>query len=559
MKDFDMSPKTLSPYRFFLLVNTVACCMLLFLCSPLASSAASNETGAANRFGGTYTRPLLNAPSTLDPARTADIYATIVINQLFDGLVQFDSHLNPVPALAGFWEASPDGLTWTFYLRKGVKFHHGREVTSEDFVYSFTRLLDPSTKSKVARRFKHVRGAEAFRSKKAPRVDGFQALDRYTLQISLVKPYTALLSVLAMANTKVVPRELVEQSGKPFGEHPVGTGPFTFRKWESNESIVLDAYEAYHEGRPYLDQIEFKIGKQDSEMLEAFLRGELEETIVPSSKLGELQQDPRYRPYQHLRKPLLHLLYIGFNTQKPPFDNRKVRQAFNYAINKEAIVREIRNGNANVASGILPPGMPGYDPAIKGYYYNPKRARELLAEAGYPGGKGLPVIELWHGTKETTGQREMEAYRDDLAAIGVNITIHKAKDWPTLKGLLNAGKLSMFRLGWHSDIPDPDNVFSPLFSSQSPLNRTFYRNADIDKMIEQARGQRDYMQRIQLYREAERRLIEDANLISQHHRVFENLYQPYVRGMEVTSAGVQYIPMKKVWLQRADHQRASHP
>ncbi len=559
MKVFNMNKKKLSPYPFSLSVNATAFLMLLCLCSPLATSADSKGANPDSRFGGTYTRPLLGDPSTLDPARTTDIYASVVVNQLFDGLVQFDSHLNPIPALAGFWEASPDGLTWTFYLRKGVKFHHGREVTAEDFVYSFTRLLDPATKSRVARRFKHIRGAEAFRSQKASRVEGLQALDRYTLQITLARPYTALLSVLAMANTKVVPREFVEQTEKPFGEHPVGTGAFTFRTWERNQRIVLDAYDAYHEGRPYLDQVEFKIGKQDSEMLEAFLRVELEESMVPSAKLGEIQNHPRYQPYIHLRKPLLHLLYIGFNTRKPPFTNRKVRQAFNYAINKEAIVRDIRQGNANVAHGVLPPGMPGYDPTIKGYAYNPVRAKELLAEAGYPGGEGLPAIDLWYSTKETTGQREMEAYRDDLAAIGVKITIHRAKDWPTFKGLLNEGKPSMFRLAWHSDIPDPDNVFFPLLFSQSRLNRTFYHNADIDKVIEQARGQRDYMQRIQLYRAAERRVLDDANWISQHHRVFENLYQPYVRGIEVNAAGVQYIPMKKVWLQRADNQRASKP
>ncbi len=559
MKACNMNHKKLLRYRFALCFNVAALFMLLYLCAPLAASAASQTAAPDKRFGGTYTRPLLGDPSSLDPAHATDIYASIVVNQLFDGLVQFDSHLNPIPALAGFWEASPDGLTWTFYLRKGVKFHHGREVTAKDFVYSFTRLLDPATKSRVARRFKHIRGAEAFRSQKGSRVEGLQALDRYTLQITLTRPYTALLSVLAMANMKVVPREIVEQTDKPFGEHPVGTGAFSFRKWERNQRIVLDAYKAYHEGRPYLDQVQFKIGKQDAEMLEAFLRGELEESMVPSSKIGEIQNHPRYRNYVHLRKPLLHVLYIGFNTQKPPFTNRKVRQAFNYAINKEAIVREIRNGNANVAYGILPPGMPGYDPTIKGYYYNPSRARELLAEAGYSDGQGLPAIDLWYSTKETTGQREMEAYRDDLAAIGVKINIRKAKDWPTFKELLNAGTPAMFRLAWHSDIPDPDNVFFPLLFSQSRLNRTFYRNAKIDKVIEQARGQRDYMQRIQLYREVERRVLDDANWISQHHRVFENLYQPYVRGIEVTSAGIQYIPMKKVWLQRAGNQRASQP
>ena len=513
---------------------------------PTAMATAAKRGDATDQMGGTYRRPLRDDPSTLDPGRASDIYAYTVVNQLFDGLVQFDNHLNPIPAIAGFWEASPNGLTWTFYLRQGVTFHHGREVIAEDFVYSFTRLLDPAIKSPAAGYFKYIRGAKAFRSGDASQVDGLKALDNHTLQILLEKPYTPLLSILAMANAKVVPHEEVDRLGQQFGQRPIGSGPFTFQQWQRNQNIMLKAYDRYHEGRPFLDRIVFRVGQQDDRSLKTFLAGKLEESMVPSSKLGDLD-NPSYRRYTHLRKPTLHLLYIGFNTRKVPFTNPKVRQAFNYAINKNAIVREIRRGNSNVAKGILPPGMPGYDPSIEGYYYNPKRAKQLLAEAGYPEGKGLPTIDLWYSTKEETAPREMIAYQTDLAALGVTVTIHRAKNWPTFKAMLTEGKPLMFRLGWHSDIPDPDNFFFPLLYSQSRTNRTFYHNPQLDPMLEAARGETNYLQRVKIYRDIERRTLKDANWISQHHRVFESLYQPYVRGVEVNSLGAQYSPMKKIW------------
>jgi oligopeptide transport system substrate-binding protein len=312
----------------------------LLMCSYLQVAAAPTMSeDRTARFGGVYRRPLANDPSSLDPARATDIYAYTIVNQIFDGLVQFDSHLNPVPAIAGFWEASLDGLTWTFQLRKGVTFHHGREVTAADVVYSYTRILDPALQSPAAALFKHIRGAEAFRAGTATQVEGLRALDNYTLQIVLKEPYAPFLSILAMANAKVVPREEVEKLGEQFGLHPVGSGPFTFRLWERNRRIVLQAYESYHEGRPFLDRLVFEVGKHDVESLSAFLKGELEESIVPSTEAEALQTSPRYRSYIRVRKPTLHLLYIGFNMGKEPFTHPKVRQAFNHAINKEAIVQ----------------------------------------------------------------------------------------------------------------------------------------------------------------------------------------------------------------------------
>ena len=545
-----------SPSRYTRLTVLGMLLGLLVCASAQMATASTRPKELTARFGGEYRRPLANDPSSLDPARATDIYAYMVVNQIFDGLVQFDSHLNPIPAIAGFWEASMDGLTWTFQLRQGVTFHHGREVTAADVVYSFTRLLDPALQSPAANIFKYIRGAEAFRAGNIAHVEGLRALDRYTLQIVLKEPYAPFLSILAMANAKVVPHEEVERLGEQFGLRPVGTGPFSFLQWERNKQIVLQAYGAYYEKRPFLDRLVFAVGKQDVENLSAFLKGELEESAVPGMEAATLQENPRYRAYTRLRKPTLHLLYIGFNMQKAPFTHPKVRQAFNYAINKEAIVQDIRQGNGLVANGILPPGMPGYNPELTGYTYDPQQARRLLAEAGYAGGQGLPVIDLWYNSKEETARKELEAYQKYLGDLGVRLEIHEAANWPTFKALLDEGKASMFRLGWHSDIPDPDNFFFPLLLGQNKTNRTFYHNPQMDRLLEQARRETNYLQRIALYREIEQLALQEAPWITQHHQMFEGLYQPYVQGIEINALGAPYIPMKKIWFRPEAERKA---
>jgi peptide/nickel transport system substrate-binding protein/oligopeptide transport system substrate-binding protein len=507
------------------------------------------------QFGGVYRRVLGDNPVTLDPAFVTDIYGRAVVSQVFDGLVQFDADLKPLPALAEFWEASRDGRTWTFTLRRGVTFHHGREMTAHDVVYSLTRLLNLKRPLPVAELFRHIQGATEFMQGKTRSVQGLTAVDRYTLQIMLDEPLASALALLGLANAAVVPQEEVEKLGERFGLAPVGTGPFKFVRWEPNQEIVLAANDHYYEGQPFLDTIVFKIvvGNKLEEMFAEFLQGNLEETIIPSGKRDEVRADPRYQQYQRVHIPTLSLLYIGFNTQRKPFDDKRVRQAFNYAVNKEAIVQEITQSGhmlypraSLTATGVLPPGMLGYDPELQGYSYDPATAKRLLADAGYPDGTGFPAVQLWSVDRAESTTAELAAYQRYLAEVGVQVDIHFAPDWPTYRAMLEQGKLPMFRLVWYADIPDPDNMLSPLLHSTSPTNRTFYRNPWVDQLLEQARREVDEAQRIALYREVERIVMDDAPWITQHHYVLKFLYQPYVQGVEISLLGKQTIPMKKI-------------
>jgi peptide/nickel transport system substrate-binding protein/oligopeptide transport system substrate-binding protein len=541
-----------NPVYMALLVSLCVCCYLLTH-SP-SSLAETLEPPALHipgaKFGGVYRRVLENNPSTLDPALLTDIYGGAVVRQIFDALIQFDAHLKPLPALAEFWEASWDGRIWTFTLRRGVMFHHGREVTAHDVVYSFTRLLNPRKPVPVAEIFRCIQGAKEFMQGKTYNVEGLKALDRYTLQIVLEEPLASSLVVLGLAHAAVVPREEVEKRGEQFGRAPVGTGPFKFVRWEPNQEIVLEAHDRYYEGRPFLDTVVFKIDSSIEETFAEFLQGNLEETIIPSRKTEEVRADPKYRQYQQLRISTLSLLYIGFNTRIEPFDDKRVRQAFNYAVNKEAIVQEITRRGGLPATGALPPEMFGYDPDRQGYSYHPEKAKRLLAEAGYPDGVGFPVVQLWSVSKADSTKAELAAYQRYLAELGVQVQIHFAPDWPTYQKMLEQGQLPMFRLSWYADIPDPDNFLVPLLHSTSPTNRIFYRNPLVDQLLEQARRELDENRRIALYREVERLVMEDAPWITQHYYVSDYLYQPYVQGVEINSLGSRAIPMKKIWFKK---------
>jgi oligopeptide transport system substrate-binding protein len=533
-----------------LLVALWVSATLLILC-PSASPQFPVGPEAAPQFGGIYRRMLANNPATLDPAFATDIYSRTIIRQLFDGLVQFNAHLDPMPALADYWEASRDGLTWTFTLRQDVKFHNGREVTAEDFVYSFTRPLDSKKPGPLTELLSRIKGADAFMHAKAPSVQGLQAVDRYTLRIVLQEPLAPSIILLRLSDAAVVPREEVEKLGERFGQAPVGTGPFTFVRWEPNQDLVLEANAHYYEGRPFLDAAIYTLGGKFEEEFAEFLDGHLEEAIVPSDRTDEVATDPKYRAYQVLRKPTLSLLYVGFNTQIKPYDDKRVRQAFNYAVNREAIVQTITRMSSVIATGALPPGMAGHDPDVAGYPYDPAKAKRLLAEAGYPDGSGFPTVQLWSVSKAESTKAELAAYQRYLSDLGLKVEVHFAPDWPVYRDMLERGALPMFRLAWYADIPDPHNFLWPVLHSRSPTNRTFYRNPKVDQLLNDGSKESDEAQRVMLYREVERIVLEDAPWIAQHYHVLERIYQPYVRGVEVSLLGDRAIPMKKIWLMKS--------
>ena len=518
---------------------------------PADAQGRTNPVGQAegNRpvYGGIYRRPLSGDPTILDPAQTWDIYSTVVMHQIFDGLVQYDEGTTIRPALAESWHASRDGLTWTFKLRRGVRFHHGRELSSDDVVFSLARVLNPKTKSPGAGLLAKVKGARDYTRGLTNSLAGVRGLDQHTIQVVLEEPWAPFLSAMAAATSKIVPKDEVLRLGDNFGLTPVGTGPFTFVSWERNKRIVLGANRDYFAGPPFLKSVEIRIfpGGTVDEMFEAFRKHELDDSPVPASERARLSRDETVR---FVSRPALGLQFLGLTQSFPPLDKLKVRQALYYAIDRGRHSLDIFQGKLKAAWGILSPGTLGFNPELQRALYDPKRSATLLAEAGYPAGKGLPRFPIWSAVTAAENLREDEAIVRELAAIGVRAELRYNPDWPSFDKNRRLQNLPIFRLGWYADVPDPDNFLQPLFHSQGSENSIGYRNARLDSLLSQAAREQDPRRRVTIYRDAERLILDDAPIIPLTYSTYERVFQPYVRGLQVSALGDPYIRLNEVWL-----------
>jgi ABC-type oligopeptide transport system substrate-binding subunit len=282
-------------------------------------------------------------------------------------------------------------------------------------------------------------------------------------------------------------------------------------------------------------------------MYEEFQRGNLEDTPIPSQDYRQILTGKRH---VYVKRPMLSVRFYGINTRVKPLNDRRVRQALLFAIDREALLEEVFLGRYTLGRGILPPGTQGFNPKLQGYAYNPARARELLSQAGYPGGRGLAPISIWSGAKRDEVIQEQEHIKRYLEAVGIRAEIHYQTDWPSFSRMLAEGKFPVFLYAWFADVPDPDNFLFKLFYSRSPRNFFGYANPVVDDLLLQARREGNLPRRVELYRRAEELITEDAPIIPVWHYTYERLFQPYVRSVEVNGLGDPYIPLRKIWLDR---------
>jgi peptide/nickel transport system substrate-binding protein/oligopeptide transport system substrate-binding protein len=410
-------------------------------------------------------------------------------------------------------------------------------------------MIDPQTKSSATDFFTRILGAKDFIEKKEVEVKGLISLDRYTLKIMLSEPYAPFLSILAMKGAKVVPREDVEKTRVDFGRAPVGTGPFKLTSMKEGEEIILEANSDYFEGRPYLDKIVFRIfhGTPRERILKEFKEGGLEESFIPPD---DLENTARQKTYLFVQKPTLSLRFYGLNTALNPLENKNLRRAINFATDKKFIISELHKNQFNLAKNILPPGMPGHDPKRDVYPYDERKAKKELINAGYLKGKNIPTLEIWSGSKSEAAQKELNEIQSQLKKVGIMASINFEVNWPAYESILRANKAPVFIYAWYADFPDPDNFLGTLFHSKSRYNYTSYHNPEVDRLLDQARAERDYLKRIEMYRKIEEMIMEDAPIVPMVNHLFQMVYQPYVRGVEVSALGGPYIPMKKIWLKK---------
>lgn len=500
-------------------------CGLLFLSCSACKTKSSNENKTV------FNLNIDQNLTSMDPAFARNQNAIWMINQVFNGLVQVDSNLNTVPAIAKSWEVSQDGLHYTFHLRNDVYFHDdplfkdgkGRKVVAEDFTYSFYRLIDPKVASS---------GGWIFNDK-VKDINSFKAINDTTFRIALSKPFPAFLNLLTAQYCSVVPKEVVEHYGKDFRSHPIGTGPFKFKYWKEDEILVLLKNEKYWEKDgdqrlPYLDAIKatFISDKQSAFMnfikkdLDFFdkVDGSYRDDIL--SKSGKMTQKYEGK-FQLLKRPYLCTEYIGIlvDTSKSivknsPLRIKKIRQAIQYAIDKPKLIKYLRNSvGIPATAGFVPLGMPGFDSTVvKGYHYDPAKASRLLAEAGYPNGKNLPLIKL---STSTTYKDLIEFVQGELNAIGIKVKVDVSPN-ASLRELMAKNEVNFFRGSWIADYPDAENYLSVFYSKNKvPFgpNYTGYFNKEFDKLFEQSYYENDAEKRYALYHQMDNMIMEHGSMI----------------------------------------------
>jgi peptide/nickel transport system substrate-binding protein/oligopeptide transport system substrate-binding protein len=395
---------------------------------------------------------------------------------LFDGLMDYEPGTTDLTTdLAESYEISPDGMTFTFKVRPGVKFHNGREVTAEDIKYSIERVMNPETQSP---------GAGFFGSLKTITV-----VDPTAIKFELSRPDATFLHVMAINFAHVVPKEEVEKWGADFGKHPVGTGAYKLAEWTLGQRLVFERNpDHWRPELPNLDRITFEIGQEPTVALLRLQQGEVDilGDGIPPAQFLEVKDNPQYADWI-VEGGQLHTGYITMNVKTPPFDNVKVRQAVNMAINKDRIVRVINN-RAVPANQPLPPTMPGYAKDYQGYAYDPEKAKALLAEAGHPDGFSTELYAM----NTDPNPRIAQAIQQDLAAIGINAEIKALAQANVIEagGNGTAPMIWSGGMAWIADFPDPSNFYGPILGCggavQGGWNWAWYCNEELDKQAAEA-------------------------------------------------------------------------
>jgi len=474
-------------------------------------------------------------PLTLDPALVREVGSARYVREIFSGLVTLDKDLQVIPDIAGRWEISLGGTTYTFYLRKGVRFHDGREVTAGDFKYSWERAGDPDTESPTAETYlSDIVGVREMLDGESAEINGVKVIDDYTLQVTIDAPKAYFLAKLTHSPAFVVDRMNVS-SGEEWWRNPNGTGPFRLRKWQADELIILEQNDIYYLEPAQIKYAVFRLwGGMPMQMYET---GETDITAVYLDDIERVLDPSNPLNQELITTPELSLFYIGFNATQPPFDDPKVRQAFSHAIDKQKIIEVVFKSIVEQADGILPPGMPGYDENLAGLGFDVERAIELIRQSKYRDVANLPQITFTTsglGDISDLNAALINMWRENL---GVEVQVRQLEPDRYFQEIKKE-KDELYQSGWIADYPDPENFLDVLFHSGNEENSGEYSNPEVDALLEQARVEPDIGARVELYREIEQMLVSDAACLPLYFDVSYMLAKPYVEDFVVTPMGV---------------------
>lgn len=477
----------------------------------------------------------------LDPAQVEDGDTIEVLNQIFEGLVQYNEHNELQPNLAESWTVSEDGLTFTFKIKKGVKFHSGREMTAEDVKYSWDRAATKEVLSPTVEGYMMdiVGFAEAWAGT-ADGLSGVKVIDAYTLEVKILHPKGYFPMYLQYPCYFVVDREKVAKTPITSVENMIGTGPFRITEYKENQQVVLERFEDYHGGAPKLEKIVRLIAKDPQTRRSLYESGRADWVALE-------RQDKAFVDQNEELKQALQVVdraaiwYLGFGLKAyEQFKDARVRKAFAMAVDKDRIINEGFDGINVRADGIIPPSVPGFDPDFKGLPYDPAAAKALLAEAGFPNGQGLKPIKFYFRADRADPKIVAEMVAQDLDKnLGVKVELAPT-EWKALLEMRSKGELGFFHLRWGADYLDPQNFLSFMLHTNARENTLGYSNPVFDAICEKADKlpleKKD--ERFNLYREAQKiAVVDDAIWIPIYFQRDLELVRPGVEGIRRSAMG----------------------
>jgi ABC-type transport system substrate-binding protein len=476
----------------------------------------------------------------LDPAQPESFI--FLSEQLFDGLVRLDKNLKIVPSLADYWMISSDGKTYTFILKKGVRFHNEEELTASDVKFSLERLLDREVNSPYYQFFiSRIVGAQEYREGKSEQVVGIKVQDRYTLEIHWTRPYVSALYLLSMHFCKVLPRESVLRQGRGFFLKPIGTGPFQFDHWvrdtRLNEvGVRMKRNDNYFKKRPYLEAIEFC----PLYNLDHFMANQIDSIPVLSDRLLGSK-------YQIFKDGSLHQVFLGMSCHIPPLNNPAIRRAILVGLDKRAILEKVDEARylRRTANRFIPFQVPGFLSADESETFDAERARQLLQDSGFSAADEFPTLTLYMDLPRTSFKNKLyRELKNQLNSFNIDLRVDYYKALEEVRESKDPYLILIQRL---MSMPDPEDIIRPLFFSKSVTNVLGYVNPKIDELLQAGEVEKSWTRRIKIFHRIEDVLLEEVPAVPLYSQQNLVAMQPHVRGVEVPPMGLVYLEARKIW------------
>lgn len=494
------------------------------------------------KSGGTLDLGLTIRVTSLDPSYAQYVYLVDWVYNFYEGLVEYGEGTDVRPLLAEKWDISEDGLVYTFKIKKGVRFHNGKELTAADVKASYERVLHPMAKTPGTWVFEMVAGAEEFHAGKARDVAGITIVDPYTLKIRLIQPVPFFLGMIAQCYAFILPADLAARH-TPLTE-VCGTGPFRLARFVPEQSIEMVRFEQYHGAPlPYVDRVNARMAMQESDIAAELKKGKFHLSAeLQRQHLSEFMADPDWRSRVETNVQL-YTSFLAIDCRLRPFQDVRVRQAIAYAVDRDRLLREVVGvERAVIAKSLLPPGLPGYDPNSIGYLYDPGRAQSLLSQAGIAKGTRIDLIQ----TEATANKAMLNVIREDLNAVGIDLAIQYVS--PEVNDrMIHEGRIPIRLTRWVADYPDPDNFLHVTFNSKSTVFNLGFQNEEFDRLTLEARYLADIRERVRLYQRAERIWMQQCPCVVLFHNRALILHQEGVQGC-VPHFTQPVLRLKKVWL-----------